>query len=112
MMTQRAFRHGDVALIQIETLPDGCQRAKTKVLMTGSGGNAHTFDHGTFYPLPQPDGPVIGYFKATARTTLFHVEHGVSVVGKTLREARIPAGIYAVRRQQEETNDGLRPVED
>lgn len=105
------FRHGDLALIQIDKLPGGLTASKSKVLMQGSGGNDHSFDQGTFYE--KQDGQfVIGYLDAPNGTTLFHPEHGEIVKGKNLREASIPAGVYECRKQFEETHSGMTPVID
>jgi hypothetical protein len=109
-MDLKNYRHGDLGLIGVDALPEGLKKSSTKILMTGSGGNDHTFDHGEFYP--HQDGIVIGYLVANNRTRIYHPEHGKIVKGKELREARIDAGIYELRRQQEETNDGMRPVVD
>lgn len=104
------FRHGDMALIGVEALPKGLAKSESHILMTGSGGHHHTFDHGEFYP--HPDGLVVGYLVANNRTRLFHPEHGKVIKGKDLREAKIVAGIYELRRQQEDTHDGMKPVVD
>jgi hypothetical protein len=106
----KKYRHGDLALIEVESLPNNIKESESKILMTGSGGHDHTFDHGTFYP--KQDGLVIGYLVANNRTRLYHPEHGKVVEGKNLREANIAAGIYELRRQQEDTHDGMKPVED
>ena len=83
---------------------------------TGSGGHHHTFDHGRFYPKTDnariQNGTVIGYLVANNRTKLLHLEHGKVVKGKDLREAKIEAGIYEIRKQVEDTHDGMKPVED
>lgn len=104
------FRHGDLGLVGVVSLPNGLKKSSSKVLMNGSGGHNHTFDHGEFYPAGK--GLVIGYLAANNRTRLYHPEHGKAVKGKDLREAKIPAGIYELRRQQEDTHDGMKPVED
>mgnify|MGYP007100110735 CR=1 FL=1 len=105
------FRHGDMILCQIEKLPEGLKgTAKKKVLHTGSSENNHSFDNGMFYP--KKDGEfILGYFVAK-KTTLFHPEHGKKIKGKRLRESQIEDGIYEVRRQNEITHVGMRPVED
>jgi len=43
------IRHGDMALIGIDKLPNGLKQSKDKVLMVGSHGNNHSFDVGKFY---------------------------------------------------------------
>ncbi len=106
----KAYRHGDLALIEVESVPSGIKESTSKILMTGSGGHDHTFDHGEFYPVN--DGLIIGYLVANNRTRLYHPEHGKVVEGKDLREANIAAGIYELRKQHEERHEGMVPVED
>jgi hypothetical protein len=107
-----AYRHGDLCLVVKEELPSGLTPLDSKVLMTGSGGNDHTFDQGTFYPNPQEDQFIIGFLEAREGTQLFHKDHGEVVKGETLRIAKLPAGIYELRKQQEFTHEGMRPVID
>ena len=104
------YRHGDLGLIGVGQLPEGLTASKSKVLMTGSGGNDHTFNVGTFYP--NNDGQVVGYLKAVDGTKLLHPVHGILVEGQKLREAVIWTGVYKCVRQGEQTHDGMRPVED
>lgn len=106
----KVFRHGDLGLVDVGSLPEGLKKSNTKILMKGSGGHDHTFDHGEFYPTKK--GLVIGYLVSNNRTRLYHPEHGKVIKGKDMREANIPAGIYELRRQQEDTHDGMKPVED
>lgn len=104
------YRHGDLCLFEVSELPAGMEKSDEKVLMAGSHGHNHTYDNGDFYP--HEDGLVIGYLVAATNTKLFHPEHGRIVKGKELREAKIPQGIYQLRRQQEDTHDGMKPVID
>lgn len=106
----KAYRHGDLALIEISDLPKDIKKSDSKILMNGSGGHNHTFDHGEFYP--KQGGLVIGYLVANNRTRLYHPEHGKVVIDKELREAKIAEGLYELRRQQEDTHDGMKPVVD
>jgi hypothetical protein len=112
----KAYRHGDCGLFQVAELPKGLKESKRKVLMTGSGGHDHTFMHGQFYPKTDnarvQNGTVIGYLVANNRTHLYHPEHGKVVKGSNLREAKIEAGIYELRKQTKDTHDGFKPVED
>src|SRR3990167_5484636 len=96
-------RHGDLGLFGITTPPKGIKKSSSKVLLqTGSGGNPHSIDKGTFYP--KEDGQSIGYLVAKG-TKLFHVEHSP-------KGAKIPDGVYDVRRQREITHEGFREVID
>jgi len=108
------YRHGDLALIGIKKLPaTGVKKADTNVLMTGSGGNDHVFSGGgAFFHSERRDGFLLGYLVATDDTLLLHPDHGISVDGGNLREARIEAGVYELRKQQEDTHSGMKPVVD
>ena len=103
------YRHGDLALIKVEELPQKLKLSTSKVLMIGSGGNNHSYNNGKFYPYK--DAVVVGYFVAK-NSKLFHIEHGRKVKGKKLREVKIKDDIYELRQQHEDTNDGMKPVID
>ena len=106
------IRHGDMGLVKVrkKDFPAKIKKSCAKVLMQGSGGNDHAFDAGTFYPHERGDF-IIGYFHAK-NTTLFHPDHGEKVKGKTLLEMKLKDGYYEVRKQNEETHSGMRPVVD
>ena len=104
------YRHGDLALISIKELPKGFKVSTSKVLMRGSNNNPHSFDNGKFYPIT-PEGCIFGYLVAD-NTTLFHPEHGKIAEEKKLREAKIKNGIYELRSQVEDTNEGMKGVVD
>ena len=106
----KPIRHGDLALFPVDKLPEGLKEAKTKIIMTGSGGNNHSFDNGVFHPVIN-SGFVVGYLVAE-KTTLYHMEHGKKVSGEKLREANIPDRIYRCEKQREDTHDRMKPVED
>jgi hypothetical protein len=105
----KAYRHGDIALEVVSEIPKEAIKINTKVLLqSGSGGNPHSFDKGTFYKLE--DGMTIGYLKAKG-TSLLHKEHGEKQVGG-LKSAKIPDGIYRIVKQVEHTHEGMRQVID
>jgi hypothetical protein len=104
------FRHGDLALIGIEKLPEGLKASDSRVIMKGSGGNDHSFQKGVFYP--KAKGQVIGYLEAKAGCTLFHMDHGKKVTGQTLRKVSLPIGFYELRCQIEDTHQGMKRVID
>ena len=109
-MSKLAYRHGDLTLIQIDELPLGLKETATKVLMTGSNNNPHSFDNGKVY-FKNVDAFVFGYFVAE-NTTLKHPDHGKRVKGKKLRKAKIKNGIYELRNQVEATHRGMIKVID
>ena len=99
-----AVRQGDLAYIKIDKLPKELKETKTNiVLQNGSGGNSHSFKGGKFYK--KEDGQfIIGYLKAN-KTKIYHTEH--SPKGDILKD-----GFYEIRRQNEETINGLKQVID
>lgn len=103
-------RHGEVGFVPIKKLPENLKESKTNVIMKGSHNNDHTFTNGKLY-LKHIDQFVFGYFIADKNCILLHVEHGKDTGGK-LREAKLPKGIYELRKQQEDTNEGMKPVID
>lgn len=119
---KKGIRHGDMALIWIDKLPEGLTKSDSKVLMTGSGGNDHTYINGEFYP-KQVDQFVFGYFKALDNCKLYHKEHGEKdkdrkfltevIDSQELKVTIIPAGKIAVlKKQNEDTHTGMKPVVD
>lgn len=100
------YRHGDLALVGIKTLPGELKETKTDVILKGTS-NTHTFKGGKLY-LKAVDEYVFGYLVAK-NTTLYHTDHGK---GDGLRTAKIRDGVYELRKQVEHTHDGLRPVKD
>jgi len=105
----QAYRHGDLCLVKLDKLPKELKVSKTNILMqNGSGGNPHSFQGGSFYPVKKEEF-VIGYLKAK-NTILFHVEHGEGKRG--LKSAKIKDGIYEVRGQVEYTHNGMKEVID
>jgi hypothetical protein len=111
-MKLQNVRHGDMCLIGIDKLPEGLTASKSKVLMTGSHGNNHSFTgNGTFYPHEEVKGTlrVVGYLEAREGTKLTHLDHGPA--GKKLREVPIQ-GLFQARKQTADTHAGMRPVED
>ena len=103
----KAYRHGEIAFLKIDKLPE-LEKSNQKEFLKGSHGNPHTFDNGTLY-LKEKDDFIFGYFKAK-NTTLKHPEHGKGK-GK-IKVAKLPDGIYQLRRQVEFVNDDLKPVID
>ncbi len=103
------YRHGDLALIGIEKLPEGLTKSDSKILMTGSHGNNHEFDNGEFYPKRVNDF-IFGYFVSN-NTTLKHPDHGDKNING-FKYSKIVNKVYELRNQIEDTNEGMRKVED
>ncbi len=106
---KEAYRHGEIALVKIDKLPEGLKPSNSKILMTGSHGNNHSFDKGLFYPKIEGDY-IFGYLEAKS-TTLLHMDHGHGEEEK-IKKANLPDGIYELRKQHEHTPQGLQPVID
>lgn len=102
------YRHGDLCLKEIDKLPKNLKKETTKVLMSGSRGNPHSYDNGEFY-LKNVDNFIFGYFVAK-NTILTHIEHGEGK--QKLRVAKIGDGIYELRKQFEFVNKELKQVID
>lgn len=105
------YRHGDLCLIGIKMLPKDLKETKTDVIMTGSHGHDHTVKNAIVY-LQKSGDFIVGYIVADKGCILYHLEHGEVVKGKKLREAEIDQGIYELRKQCEDTNEGMKPVID
>lgn len=105
------LRHGDIGFYEIEKLPEGLKETKSKVITQGSHGNEHTFDNGKLY-LKNENNFVFGYFEAVSNTKLYHVEHGNTCKNKQIRECHLKQGFYQLRKQNQYTNDGMKPVID
>lgn len=101
----KAYRHGEIAFVEIGKLPKGLVQSKTDIIISGSHGNNHTFQGGKLYLLPELKDYTLGYFQAKD-TILFHIEHGKN------GRAKLPNGNYEIRKQQEFTPSGLVPIID
>lgn len=97
------YRHGEVALVKVKSLPKGLKKVDTKIFMVGSHGHNHSIDNGELYFINEGTYGV-GYLKAK-NTKLFHEEHSPKGV-------KIKDGIYQLLKQQEFTPQGLIPVID
>ena len=105
----KAIRHGDLALVKVDKLPEGLTASTTRTLMQGVNKNNHDVHGGTVY-LAEVDQFAFGYLVAGDNCTLIHPDHGA---GKgPLKTATLPAGVYELRRQFEETHEAFKPVID
>jgi len=105
---KQVWRHGEIHFILINKLPEKLKETKTNTIIRGSHGNPHLFGNGKIYFKSIPPF-IIGYFLAKD-TILLHAEHGE---GKgNIKTAKLPNGIYEIRRAAEYTPEGLKPVID
>ena len=111
MVNMKNYRHGDLLLVGIKKLPPGLTKNKGNVIMKGSNNNPHKVENGELY-FSDVDEFVFGYLVAGKDCVLLHKEHGEVVKGNTMRVAQISEGVYELRRQVEDTNDGMVPVLD
>jgi hypothetical protein len=110
MKKTQAYRHGEIGFIKIDSLPENLTKSDSKVIMQGSHGNSHSFDNGEIF-FKNVDQYIFGYFVAK-NTTLYHNDHGKEVVKGKPRTAKLPNGIYELRKQNEVINNELKPVID
>ena len=108
MKKEIIYRHGDLCLRKVEQLSEGLTEAKTNVLMEGKTAS-HKFKNGKVY-FKEVDEYVYGYFVSNKDTVLMHKDHGVGEPGN--KTAVISPGIYELRRQLEDTHEGMQQVID
>jgi len=101
-----AYRHGEIALVKVDSLPEGLELSKSKVIMVGSHNNSHTIDRGELYFKKEGDFS-FGYLVAK-NTSLLHPEHKE----KNGKSCRIEDGVYQLIKQNEFTPEGLVPIID
>lgn len=105
MVKQKGYRHGEIALVKVDKLPDDLELSGSKVLMVGSHNNSHSIDRGELYFKKEGDFG-FGYLVAK-NTSLLHPEHSPKV-GK----AKLEDGVYKLIKQSEFTPSGLVPIID
>lgn len=110
MQKQYFLRHGDLLLYAVTSLPTGLTKAKTSVIMTGSGGNDHIAVNCDIY-FKGVDQFIFGYLKAKKGAVLRHLEHGKNKVNGMM-EAKLKVGVYEMRKQHSETHEGMKPIID
>lgn len=102
-MKQKVYRHGEILLVKVKSIPKGLKVSDSKTLMVGSHGNSHTISEGKIY-FKDEDQYIYGYLRAK-NTKLFHPEHSP-------QGDKIEDGNYQLRRQVEFTLEGLVPIRD
>ena len=94
-------RQGDLLIVKVELLPDGCIKHQHLVLAEGEAtGHKHELDTGELY---EKDGTLFFHIEEEKTATLKHEEHGPITFGP---------GIYKVVRQREYEPRGWRRVAD
>ena len=109
-MKLQMYRHGEIGFLRISKLPEKLEESKTKIIVSGSHGNSHSIDNGKLY-LKNVDTYIIGYLVAK-NTSLLHKEHGEKTKGSKMLSAKLPDGIYEIRKQNEIINNELKQVID
>jgi hypothetical protein len=102
-------RHGDLALIKVEKLPEGLTASASKTLMQGSHGNNHEVKNGVVY-MKDVDQFVFGYLQAQEGCTLLHPDHGAG--DGAIKTSELPEGTYELRRQFEHKHESMTQVID
>lgn len=99
----RIYSHGEISFVTIDKLPNGLTEINTNVFAKGKTGNSHTFKGGKIY-LKNKGQFIVGYFEAKG-TKLYHPEHSP-------KGAKLPDGVYEIRKQSEWVNGELKQIID
>lgn len=100
------YRHGDVLIVKVDSIPEGLQKKDNLVLLEGeASGHFHTLSKGEVWTtIPTKDNNyLLGYFKTEEGALLTHQEH---------QAIEIPAGIYKFYSQREYDEQEERRVID
>jgi len=108
-MKKKTYRHGEILFVETKEIPQEAKLKNTDTLMVGSGNNSHQFKGGKFYEFNDKDY-IFGYLEAE-NTILIHPEHGDNEK-KGLMEAKLPNGIYELRKGREFINSEFRQIID
>lgn len=105
-MTFKAYRHGDLFIAPVDSIPEGLPKKNNTELLEGEiSGHVHRLGGGTVY-MEQPtqvNNFLLGYFEIPVETPLSHEEH------KTIL---LPPGKYKFMAQREYDVLGDRQVID
>jgi hypothetical protein len=94
-------RQGDLLIVKVNTLPEGCIKHKHRVLAEGEAtGHKHELDTGELY---EKEGTLFFKVEEAQPATLKHEEHG---------PITFEPGVYKVIRQREYEPRGWRRVAD
>lgn len=110
---KKAIRHWDVALVQIDSLPDWIKKTNSLIFLEWKNNN-HSIDKWEVYINKDPntlrDNEFLYWYLVANNTTLIHNEH--SPISNKNRNALIPDWIYALYKQKEATADGFKIIID
>lgn len=94
-------RQGDLLIVQVDDLPEGCAKHNHRVLAEGEAtGHMHELDSGELY---EKEGTLFFRVPEDQKTILKHQEHG---------PITFEPGVYKVIRQREYEPRGWRRVND
>lgn len=109
----KAIRHWDVALVQIDKLPEWLTKSNTRIFLAWKNNN-HEIDKWEIYLTRDHnalrDNEFLYGYLVAKNTTLIHNEH--SPMSNENRNALIEDWVYALYKQKESTNDGFQIVQD
>jgi len=104
---KKVFRHGDVLVERVDSIPEGLVKEEDTILLEGeASGHFHVLSKGSevFKVLPTKDNNyLLGYFKTEEGALLTHNEH---------QTIEIPAGTYKFYAQREYDEQEERQVRD
>src|SRR4051794_35634391 len=97
------YRHGDVILMKVETIPADATRRPTSILARGEAtGHSHRIADGSSASVFDHAG--VGYLDVKAdRATLVHAEHAA---------IELPRGVYRFWQQREYPPKEIRRIGD
>lgn len=109
----KAIRHWDVALVQIDKLPEWLTKSNTKIFLEWKNNN-HEIDKGDIYIVKDHntlrDNEFLYGYLVASNTTLIHNEH--SPMSEENRNALIEDWVYALYKQKEISPDWFKIVQD
>lgn len=101
MARKKFMRHGDVVLIEVDSIPQGLKEDKEKILALGEAtGHHHKFvGEGAVVMKGFDDQIYVDVQSDVAK--IVHQEHGDDVGDPTYRFKDVPKGTYEVRIKRE-----------
>ena len=117
-MTLSHVRQGDVLLLPVDSLPDGCEQipdVNNRIILAYGEvtGHAHAIaDHISTKHRPSPHKYKATLFRAPSGRRYLHVLEAVTLTHEEHTAHKIVPGIYAIPTQVEYTPAELQPVID